>query len=443
MSHSASSSKQKEFYPSQLTPWLVRWVQFLSPFICRWLNKLDVVIVPSYEQELAALKNKRILFLANHPTFQDPIVMFLLSAQLGEMFYYLADHLALRGYLGPFLQRLGVYSIKRGLPDRNSVRHTLEILSQPNSRLVIFPEGGCSFQNDRVSPFRTGAIQLAFQALNRDQKQKGEIPDLYAIPISIKYRYPRDVTPIIRQLLQRLEKELNITAQGDQYQRLRLVGEKVLQRCEQDYAFASLEGANMNERIPYLKARILETIEQFFDVKTSEEIPDRERVYKLQYLLEGATNDENKMEGPAISFPAPSATRESLSEPSWQDQFGQVWSTNFIRHSLWRVLNFDAIYDGYVAENPSPERYLDTLTRLEREVFGIDRPPPKDYRQALVYIGKPMNLKDSFPAFQGDGLAGFQKEHRAATITQIVDALQSRVQHNLDTLAQYKLESLN
>ena len=424
----SSNSQGKEFYPSQLTPWFVRLLQSLSPVLCRWLYQLDVVIVPSYENELKALNNQRILFLANHPTFQDPIVMFLLSAQLGEMFHFLADRLALQGKLGFFLQRIGVYSIKRGLPDRESVRHTLKILNQPQSRLVIFPEGGCSFQNDRVSPFRVGAIQLAFQALSREKKQTGNIGDLYVVPISIKYRYPRDVSSIIRQLLQRLETELKVTAEGNQYQRLRTVGERVLQRCEQNYAFAGLEGASMNDRIPYLKANILDTIEGFFDVKPSQETPDRERVYKLQYFLEEATNKKDKMGGAVSSFPLASASTATESEPTWDDQWGHLWSSDFVRLSLWRVLNFDAIYDGYVAENPSQERYLDTLTRLEREVFGIDRPAPKDYRQALVYVGKPMNLKDAFSDFQAD---------RSATVTQLVDELQSRVQQNLDILAQH------
>lgn len=435
MTNSGSAAKTREFYPNRLTPWFVRLIQFIAPPLCRWFNKLDVVVVPSHETELKDLKNKRMLLLANHPTFQDPIVLFLLSAQLGEMFYFLADRMALRGNLGPFLQRLGVYSIKRGLPDRESVRHTVEILNQPQSRLVIFPEGGCSFQNDRVSPFRAGAIQLAFQALSRQHKQQKEVPDLYAVPISIKYRYPRDVTPMIGQLLARLENALNLTAKGNQYQRLRTIGEKVLQQCEQEYPFERLEGASMNDRIPYLKARILKTIEQFFDFKSSEEIPDRERVYKLQYLLEQNTNEEDKMGGATISFPLQAATTETSSEPAWQDEFGQVWSADFIRHSLWRVLNFDAIYDGYVAENPSQERYLDTLTRLEREVFGIDRPPPKDYRQALVYIGKPVNLKDYFLDFQRDREA-WTESNRATTVTQLVDELQSQVQQNLDTLAQ-------
>lgn len=428
-----------EFYPNRLTPWFVHLIQFIAPPLCRWFNKLDVVVVPSYETELKRLNNKRILLLANHPTFQDPVVMFLLSAQLGEMFYFLADRMALRGTLGPFLQRLGVYSIKRGLPDRDSVRHTLEILNQSQSRLVIFPEGGCSFQNDRVSPFRAGAIQLAFQALSRQHKQKKEVPDLYAVPISIKYRYPHDVTPMIRQLLERLEKALNLTAQGNQYQRLRTVGEKVLQRCEQEYPFESLERASINDRILYLKARILETIEQFFEVRSAKEIPDRERVYKLQYLLEQNTNEEDKTGGATISFPIQATTTETSSEPAWEDEFGQVWHADFIRHSLWRVLNFDAIYDGYVAENPSQERYLDTLTRLEREVFGIDRPPPKDYCQALVYIGNPLNLKDYFPDFQHDREAPTES-NRTTTVTRLVDQLQSQVQQNLDILAQYKLD---
>ena len=37
---------------------------------------------------------------------------------------------------------------------------------------------------------------------------------------------------------------------------------------------------------------------------------------------------------------------------------------------LNRLINFIAIYDGYVGENRSPERFLEVITRIEREVFG-------------------------------------------------------------------------
>jgi hypothetical protein len=63
-------------------------------------------------------------------------------------------------------------------------------------------------------------------------------------------------------------------------------------------------------------------------------------------------------------------------------------------------LNFDAIYDGYVAANPTLERFLDTLTRLEREIFNIDRPAPKGHRIAQVKAGSLLNLQDYFEPFQ-------------------------------------------
>ena len=40
---------------------------------------------------------------------------------------------------------------------------------------------------------------------------------------------------------------------------------------------------------------------------------------------------------------------------------------------LERLINFISISDGYVAEEPSPERFLDVILRLEREVFDSDQ----------------------------------------------------------------------
>ncbi|NJN24473.1 MAG: hypothetical protein HC810_08915 [Acaryochloridaceae cyanobacterium RL_2_7] len=67
------------------------------------------------------------------------------------------------GILGAiFSGGLGVYSVRRGQSDRPSMKETLSLLCQRDAHLVIFAEGGCSFQNDTVMPFRPGAIQLAF-----------------------------------------------------------------------------------------------------------------------------------------------------------------------------------------------------------------------------------------------------------------------------------------
>jgi 1-acyl-sn-glycerol-3-phosphate acyltransferase len=402
--------QSSKFYPNRLTPGLVRVVQWLAPAIAHWFYKIDLVIAPACQGQLPLLKQKRLLLLANHPTFDDPIVLFLISAQVGQPFYYLADLTQLRTKIGPFLQRLGVYSIRRGRPDRDSVRHTLELLAKPDCRLVIFPEGGCSFQNDTVMPFREGAVQMAFQSLSRFSKDNQPVPDLYAVPISIKYRYTQDVQPVIEKMLQQLEKKLEIAPSSDTYQRLRTIGETVLQHCEQEYRSPHSgmgHPSEINDRIAHLKTHLLETLESIFKVKrkTGEDWPDRERVYRLQHLLEEATN-----------------TEEEISERSWQDATGKTWTEEQIKKALWRTLNFDAIYDGYVAENPSPERYLDTLTRLEREVFGIDQPIPKGQRQALVWIGEPVNLKEFLSDFERD---------KTATVQYVTDRLHQTIQTNL------------
>ena len=88
-----------------------------------------------------------------------------------------------------------------------------------------------------------------------------------------------------------------------------------------------------------------------------------------------------------------------------------------------RLLNFDAIYDGYIAEKPTVERYFATIDRFEREVFQIDQAKPKGNRKIVTTIGKPINLKDYWQAYKTE------KEQTVAHITQIAH---HEVQANLE-----------
>jgi 1-acyl-sn-glycerol-3-phosphate acyltransferase len=65
---------------------------------------------------------------------------------------------------------------------------------------VFFPEGGCSFQNDTVMPFRVGALQMAFHSLQQAIKQGEVPPDLYVAPVAIKYHYTSEklIDPVIK-----------------------------------------------------------------------------------------------------------------------------------------------------------------------------------------------------------------------------------------------------
>ena len=149
---------------------------------------------------MRSVGNARVVYVCNHPTMEDGITLFMLSARLGQLFHYVVAYEAFKGWLGWFIQRLGCYSIRRGLGDRTSISKSLTILKQPRCRLVIFPEGGCSYQNDTIMPFRSGAIQLPMSVLAQLAKKADSpetIPNVYVVPLVLKYRYRQSMEQVI------------------------------------------------------------------------------------------------------------------------------------------------------------------------------------------------------------------------------------------------------
>jgi 1-acyl-sn-glycerol-3-phosphate acyltransferase len=392
-------SRSRPFYPPKLNSPLVWTAQRIAPKVAQIIHQLNLIVTADPDVSLDSLIPERCLLLCNHPTFDDPIAMFLLSGYLNQPFYYLTAYEQFTGWKGWFYQQLGAYSVQRGMADRNSIVQTLELLVQPQCKLVIFPEGGCSFQNDTVMPFRPGAVQLGLQALARSAKRGQPVPDIYAVPISLKYAYIGKMKPVIDKSLRNLEKALGIKPHGDYYERLRVAASEVLAQCERDYGVVPDAHLDWNQRIENLKANVIQQSEAKLGLPPAPKDPDRERVYRLRHALE---------------------QQQTIVLEDGSDD----WAV--ISKSLMRVLNFDAIYDGYVAEKPTPERFLDTLTRLEREVFGIDKPRPKGHRHAFLRVGKPVNLKDYLDAYS---------KARSDTVTLVVQQLQQTVQQNLDILA--------
>ena len=392
--------RSRSFHPPTLNPKLVWMLQQIAPWIARWRNQLELVLSTDPLVPIKILQEKPCLLLCNHSTFQDEVILFLLSARFGKPFHYLAAHERFQGIQGWFYQQIGAYSVRRGLADRASVAQTLQLIAQPDCRLVVFPEGGCSFQNDTVMPFRSGVVQMALQVLAKQAKQGNPVPDFYIVPISLKYRYRGKMSTVIQRMLTTLEQAIGLTSEGDVYERLRLVARQVLLNCEQDYGLVFAADATWNQRITALKTRVLQHCEQQLGLTSTASEPNRERVYRIRHALESRRT-----------------TLLADGTDGWQ----------LLLRSTTRILNFDAIYDGYVSEKPTPERFLDTLIRLEREVFKIDQPKPKGFRQAFLRIGKPINLRDYVEAYRDD---------RAQTVDDLVAQLHQTVQHNLDILSE-------
>jgi hypothetical protein len=449
------------FYPPKLLPLMVRLLQWAGPLIAMQQHRLRLWVATSDVERLRGLDGT-VLLLSNHPTFYDPIPLFLLSGQAGVLLHFLAARELFNDKMRWFFQHVGVYSIRRAMLDRASISQTLSLLEKPETRLVIFPEGGCSFQNDTVMPFREGAIQLAFQALARAAKRGEALPNLYVLPVSLKYRYVDDMTGAIEATLTRLESALGVSeadnrgkktrsmadrAQDDRsaqwYARLRQVAQSLLVRLERSYELPPQEGWDWNQRIASLRVGVLERCERQLGLVPGATEPFRERTYRIAELLRSRSDRlETGLLEPSVmqssvmqpSVMQPEAADEGCSKTETETEteaeadMATVWKTlsfDELERSVFRLLNFDAIYDGYVVSHPTQERFLDTLVRLEREVFQIDQPQPKGFREARIKVGEPVNLKDWFGAYQRD---------RPGTIAALVQRFQQEVQANLNGL---------
>ena len=399
---SDSSQAGVKFFPPQLNALLTRLLQSICYLVIYFVYKIRLVVDDRDVAEVKAIADRRVVYLPNHSNLDDGLVMFALSARVGQLFNYVVAHEAFRGWLGKLMQLVGAYSIRRGVGDRYSILETLNILQQPECKLVMFPEGGCSYQNDTTIPFRSGAIELSFKAMEKVVKQHGSVPDFYLVPISIKYRYPYATETELAAALNRLETALSLQpAKEDFYWRLRNIAGCVLTNLEAEYNVTPLDLTDWNQRIEHLKRRMLDYCEDKLDLTPAPDFPNRERIYKVQSIL------------------------SSISDVETNIDYEHIYQTTV------RLLNFDAIYDGYVAQNPTTERFFDTIDRLEREVFKIDRPKSKGQRQAIVKIGTPINLKDYWQANLGDR-ATRQVSSRQQTIDELTQAVQQIVQSNLN-----------
>jgi 1-acyl-sn-glycerol-3-phosphate acyltransferase len=400
-----------QFIPPKQNPLLVRLIQSIFYLVTYFGFKFRLIVEEEDLAKVKAIASHRVIYLPNHSNLDDGVAVFQLSARLGQLFHYIVAIEAFRGGVGKLMQKVGAYSLRRGLGDRPSVIQTLKILQQPQSKLVIFPEGGCSYQNDTVIPFRTGAIELAFKALEKLVKQEAIVPDFYLVPVSLKYRYPNATEKQIDQALTRLEAALAIKSSksnsNDHYPRLRAIAEKVLTSLEAEYHLVPVEESDWNQRLGSLRKEMLSYCEAKLAIISRNQVRDRqgrgkanrERVYKVQSILRNLKDTE---QNPAIDY-------------------------QHLYLTTVRLLNFDAIYDGYVAENPTAERYFATIDRLEREVFGIDQPKFKGRREIIAKIGTPINLKDYWQEEQSDEPLP-PREQIIASLTNII---QQEVQGNL------------
>ncbi|MCG9126922.1 1-acyl-sn-glycerol-3-phosphate acyltransferase [Candidatus Poribacteria bacterium] len=373
--------------PNELT---IKLVQSLAAFGNKLYPKgLTLEIDEESISRLKSTFGHPTVIAPNHAASADPAVVFFLSKRLSQPFYYMAaresfDKGRFIGLRSRLMQQMGVYSIVRGTADRNAFRTTRQILSEGKWPLVVFGEGEVSRQNDTVMRFERGVIQLCFWSLD-DIKKNGEDKPLYVVPAGIKYRFTQDMWDVIDTALTKLENHIlppSTRTPEERYQRLRRIGVSVLKTLADEYQYMVDESKSLNEHIQGLKEQILSHAEKIMGIQSDADILTRVRILRnlvdseIYRDVEQMTEYERKIHQELLQ------------------KFQQFYP------DLDRLVNFIAITDGYVAEDESPERYLEVIARLEKEVFGAAN--MQGPRVAAIKVGEPKNLLDEYDTYKDD-----------------------------------------
>ncbi|NEO03041.1 MAG: 1-acyl-sn-glycerol-3-phosphate acyltransferase, partial [Moorea sp. SIO3I7] len=87
-----------QFYAPRLNPLLTRICQSFSDLVADNFYQLKLVVESTDLEKLARLEEERVVYLPNHPTLDDGMVLFLLSTRLGQLFHYVVAYESFRGW---------------------------------------------------------------------------------------------------------------------------------------------------------------------------------------------------------------------------------------------------------------------------------------------------------------------------------------------------------
>ena len=243
---------------------------------------------------------------------------------------------------------------------------------------------------------------MCFWAID-DMKKDDIDKSLYLIPLGIKYRYTQDMWDVIDAALSNLERSIlpsDARTPAERYQRLRRIGIAILSTLADEYQYRVEPNASMNEQIQGLKEQILTQVENILGVQSENDILTRVRA--LRNIVDAEVyRDIDQM----------TEYERKIHEEQLQ-KFQQFYP------DLDRLINFIAMTDGYVADEPSAERYLEVIFRLEKEVYGKSN--MRGPRVASIRAGEPMNLLNYYDTY---------KRQKKETVEQITTELETEVKN--------------
>ncbi|MCW5824414.1 MAG: 1-acyl-sn-glycerol-3-phosphate acyltransferase [Cyanobacteria bacterium TGS_CYA1] len=265
---------------------LLTLVKMLWPFYVLFkYGKLHIDLSDEVDETFERLKRKTVVICPNHSHKLDPDVMFALSRRVRQNFNFLAAREIFGSYKSRkyrWMQKLGCFSIERGAADIQSIKAIHEVLTEDENKLVIFPEGEVSHQNDYLMNLEDGVERMALTAC-KDLKKEDPNKTLYILPVILKYRFSQNIWPEILQTLSRVEAHLEIQVAPDTSvsARIRNCLLKGLDRLETRHNVTK-RANDLEERLSNLRERLIEISKEYLKVELSSNLGQVSQLHVLR-----------------------------------------------------------------------------------------------------------------------------------------------------------------
>ncbi len=403
--------KKQEFIPASPSPLVIRLAQEATRIDLALNNKVHLE-----QNELDFLrkipKDSGVVLISNHADETDPRLMLHLSQLCDRRFITMCNREAFDevfGVAGWFLQRLGLFSVKRGAHDQAAKDYAIDVVKQARDVLVIFPEGEIYYLNEQVQPFHSGAIDICLRAI-AEQRAKQANWKAYIVPMAIKYHYTRPIEHILTSRVKRLEKRLSLPHKDSELnERLRTIQEELLRKAGSKHGVDQkiTDDQHLTQAIITTERAILRQVAEKHDEQVSTKTI---RLIDESWRL-GAELRENMDED----------LRNSMRVQLEQD----LAALNMVAHlSSWQP----HYYKGVTRQ----DRLAEVLLKLERETYGIRRPKQLAPRNVFVKIAEPIDLVQFVVNYESDahGTRRALTDDLHSQIQSLVDALISK-QHEV------------
>lgn len=346
------------------------WWYALRPVLHSYLRRTSGIVAVECRgaERLAAsmAAGHGIMLTPNHCRPCDPFVLGKLSVTVNRPFYIVASwHLFMQNRVHAFLlPRLGVFSIYREGTDREALKMAMQVTAEADRPLVIFPEGVISRHNDKLNHLMEGTALMARGAAK--QRAAAAKPGKVVVhPVAIRYFFDGDVAETAPPVLRAIEHRLTWHPQDDLplKERVAKIGEALLALKEIEY-FGEPQPGPIAGRLQQLIDRILVPLEaEWVKGRREKEIVARVKLLRIAIV--------------------PDMANGNLGEAEMQRRW---------RHlaDLYLAQQLSLYPPDYLAADPTPERFLETIERFEEDLTDVARVHPP--MRAVVEVGEAIEV---------------------------------------------------